>query len=116
MTSEPTPYRLKRRRTRIVATVGPASEDATVLEGLIRAGVDVFRLNLSHGDHNGHRVVYERIRATAGRCGEPVAVLADLCGPKIRVGRFHGGCIDLNDGERVTVTTRDVVGEPGLIP
>jgi pyruvate kinase len=113
---EPTAYRLKRRRTRIVATVGPASQEMAVLEELIRAGVDVFRLNLSHGDHNGHRAVYQRIRAAASRTGEPVAILADLCGPKIRVGHFRDGHIDLTAGERVTVTTRDVVGEPGLIP
>ena len=116
MTPEPTLYRLKRRRTRIVATIGPASEDAAVLEELIRAGVDVFRLNLSHGDHDGHRAVYQRIRAAATRCDEPVAILADLCGPKIRVGRFRDGHISLADGQQVTVTTRDVVGEPGLIP
>ena len=113
---EPTAYRLKRRRTRIVATIGPASEDAAVLAALIGAGVDVFRLNLSHGDHDGHRAVYQRIRAAADRAREPVAILADLCGPKIRVGRFHGGRINLTDGEQVTVTTRDVVGEAGLIP
>ena len=107
---------LKRRRTRIVATVGPASEGLPVLEELIRAGVDVFRLNLSHGDHAGHGDVYQRIRAASSRAGEPVAVLADLCGPKIRVGRFRGGHIGLADGERVTVTTRDVVGDAGLIP
>src|SRR5207244_2215634 len=58
----------------------------------------------------------ERIRATAAQVGQPIAVLADLCGPKIRVGRFQGGRIELADGGRVTVTTRDVPGEPGLIP
>ena len=107
---------LKRRRTRIVATVGPASCQPAVLEQLIHAGVDVFRLNLSHGDHDEHRVASERIRAAAAKLGEPVAVLADLCGPKIRVGKFKDGRIELHDGERVTVTTRDVVGGPGLIP
>jgi len=107
---------LKRRRTRIVATVGPASREPAVLELLIQAGVDVFRLNLSHGDHNEHRIACERIRAAAAKLGEPVAVIADLCGPKIRVGKFRDGRIELHDGERVIVTTRDVIGEPGLIP
>src|SRR5205807_818864 len=96
---------LKRRRTKVVATVGPASSDAAVLERLVRAGVNVFRLNMSHGDHAAHRSAYERIRATATRLGEPIAVLADLCGPKIRVGRFQGGHIDLADGSRIIVTT-----------
>lgn len=80
-------YRLKRRRTKIVATLGPASSDPDVIEELIGAGVDVFRLNLSHGDHAGHRKVHRRVRQTAGRVGKPVGILADLCGPKIRVGR-----------------------------
>src|SRR6059058_6069563 len=113
--SYPSTTLLKRRRTRIVATVGPASREPAVLEQLIRAGVDVFRPNLSHGDHDEHRVACERIRAAAAKLDEPVAVLADLCGPKIRVGKFRDGRIELHDGEHVTVTTRDVVGGPGLI-
>jgi pyruvate kinase len=107
---------LKRRRTRIVATVGPSSRKPEVLEEMIRTGVDVFRLNLSHNGHDWHRETYDMIRAAAAQTGEPVAILADLCGPKIRVGTFRGGQIDLHTGERVTVTTRDVIGEPGLIP
>ena len=107
---------LRRRRTKIVATVGPASRDSAVLEALVRAGVNVFRLNLSHGDKDEHRANFERVRAAAAAVGEAVAVLADLCGPKIRVGRFDGGCIALDPGQRVTVTTRDVLGGPGVIP
>ncbi len=105
---------LLRRRTKIVATVGPASRAPDVLQRLIKAGVNVFRLNFSHGTHEEHREVFGRIRAAAG--AEPVAVLADLCGPKIRVGRFAGGKITLEPGSQVTVTTRDVEGGPGLIP
>jgi pyruvate kinase len=107
---------LKRRRTKIVATVGPASRQPGLLEQLVRAGVDVFRLNFSHGTHDEHRTAYEHIRAVAARLGQPIAVLADLCGPKIRVGRFAGGQIELVPGSRVVVTTRHVLGEPGLIP
>ncbi|MHB1427041.1 MAG: pyruvate kinase [Gemmataceae bacterium] len=107
---------LRRRRTKIVATIGPASRDPAVLEALLRAGVNVFRLNLSHGDHPGHRANFANIRAASAATGEPVAVLADLCGPKIRVGCFAGGGIPLETGQRVTVTTRNVLGEPGLIP
>ncbi|MGH7171785.1 MAG: pyruvate kinase [Gemmataceae bacterium] len=107
---------LHRRRTKIVATVGPASRDPAVLEALLRAGVNVFRLNLSHGDHADHRANFNTIRAVSAAAGEPVAVLADLCGPKIRVGRFAGGRITLEKGQAVTVTTRNVLGEPGLIP
>src|SRR5262245_12255075 len=107
---------LKRRRTKIVATLGPASSDPGAIEQLIAAGVDVFRLNMSHGTHAEHRAAYDRVRAAAAQRDAPVAVLVDLCGPKLRVGRFAGGRIDLTAGEQVVVTTRDVPGEPGLIP
>ncbi len=112
----PSTESLIRRRTKIVATVGPASSEPAVLHQLIRAGVNVFRLNLSHGEHSEHQVHYGRIRAAAEAAGEPVAVLADLCGPKIRVSRFAGGQIQLEPGTTVVVTTRDVIGGPGLIP
>jgi pyruvate kinase len=108
--------RLKIRRTKIVATVGPASSHSDVLRRMILAGVDVFRLNMSHGTHEGHRDVYLRIRKLALESGRSVAILADLCGPKIRVGCFKDGGIVLTPRERVVVTTRDVVGETGLIP
>src|SRR3712207_145367 len=101
---------LKRRRTKIVATLGPASHDAAMIERLIQAGVDIFRLNTSHGSHQDHRTAYERVRAAAARLGQPVAVLADLCGPKLRVGRFAGGSIPLTAGSPVVVTTRDITG------
>jgi pyruvate kinase len=107
---------LKRRRTKIVATVGPASADPAVLVDLIQAGVNVFRLNMSHGNHDGHRAAYESIRRAARDCGSDVGILADLCGPKIRCGIFEGGQVELVTGSTVVVTTRDVIGGPGLIP
>jgi pyruvate kinase len=107
---------LKRRRTKIVSTLGPASSDPIIVEALIRAGANVFRLNFSHGDHPTHQSTYDTVRAVAKKLDEPVAVMADLCGPKIRVGRFDGGRISLVDGEQVVVTTRDVTGTPTLIP
>ena len=107
---------LKYRRTKIVATLGPASSGDTVIAELVQAGVSMFRLNMSHGDHAGHRAAYERVRKAAASAGRPIAILADLCGPKIRVGTFRGGSIPLVPGESVTVTVRDVEGAPGLIP
>jgi pyruvate kinase len=107
---------LRRRRTKIVATLGPASNDIATIRGLAEAGVSMFRLNMSHGDHAGHKSAYDLVREVSAALGEPIAVLADLCGPKIRVGRFAGGEIMLTNGERVTVTTRDIEGGPGLIP
>ncbi len=107
---------LKRRRTKIVATIGPSSWSPQRLDELIAAGVNVFRMNMSHGTHESHEKAYRRIRAAAKRARLHIAILADLCGPKIRVGTFKGGGIDLEDGEEVVVTTRSVTGQPGLIP
>lgn len=107
---------LKYRRTKIVATLGPASSSAAAIEGLIAAGVDVFRLNMSHGTQAEHRALHDTVRTVAARLGAHVAVFVDLCGPKIRVGSFPGGRIELVTGERVTVTSRVVEGSPRLIP
>jgi pyruvate kinase len=108
--------RLIHRRTKIVATVGPASSSPEVLGRLIEAGVDTFRQNFSHGSHEAHAALYATIRAAAEASGKNVAILADLCGPKIRCGRFREGGIELVAGESVVVTVRKVEGEPGLIP
>ena len=112
----PVPQLLKRRRTKIVVTLGPSSSDEVTIDHLIRRGVDVFRLNMSHGDQATHHGSFTRVRAAAARLAKPVGVLADLCGPKIRVGNFTDGAISLMAGSRVTITTRDVLGRPGLIP
>ena len=87
-----------------------------MVRALIRAGADVFRLNFSHGTHAEHAAVFGRVREAAEAEGRAVAILADLCGPKIRTGRFAGGGIDLERGAGVVVTVRDVEGGPGLIP
>lgn len=106
---------LKYRRTKIVATLGPASSDEATIAQLIAAGVNVFRLNMSHGTHPEHRARYAVVRAAAEHAGREVGVLADLSGPKIRVGTFEQGQIRLVDDQRVTVTTRQVTGHDGLI-
>jgi pyruvate kinase len=79
------------RRAKIVCTIGPACDDQATLEQLIRAGMDVARLNFSHGSHEEHARRFATIRAAAEACDKPVAILQDLCGPKIRCGRFPGG-------------------------
>lgn len=107
---------LKNRRTKIVATIGPASCQPASIKQLILAGVNVFRLNMSHGDHESHRAAHQHIRSIADELGQPTAILVDLCGPKIRTGKFRDGGIDLIADSKVTVTTRDVIGEPGIIP
>jgi len=108
---------LSQRRTKIVATLGPASASPEMLTQLVLAGVDVFRLNFSHGTHAAHAATYAAARVAAIAAGRHVAILADLCGPKIRVGRFRDGGIDLVSGEQVVVTCREgVEGMAGLIP
>ena len=107
---------LKNRRTKIIATLGPASDTPETIKRLVEAGANVFRLNMSHGTQESHEQVYRLIRGIADKLGKPVAVLVDLCGPKLRTGQFEGGQIMLENRTRVTVTTRNVIGQPELIP
>ncbi len=86
------------RSTKIVATLGPASNDPAVLERMIAAGVDVVRFNFSHGNPSDHLQRAQRVREAAARVGRDIAIMADLQGPKIRIGRFEGGRITLRDG------------------
>jgi pyruvate kinase len=88
------------RLAKIICTLGPASDSPEALVELIEAGMNVARLNFSHGSHEEHAERIRRVRAAAGRCGREVAILQDLCGPKIRTGRFEGGTLDIPlDGE-----------------
>ncbi len=90
------------RKTKIIATLGPASEKREMIEKLISLGVNVFRLNFSHGDHEYHRILIKRIRAIAGRLDVPIAVLQDISGPKIRVGHIDG-IMQLEAGDRLSI-------------
>src|ERR671910_57474 len=90
------------RRTKIVATIGPASREPETLVRMIEAGMDVARLNFSHGTRREHAETIERIRSAAGRAGRQVAVLQDLPGPKMRIGPLRDGIADLGHGDRVT--------------
>lgn len=87
-----------KKRTRIVATLGPASCSQSIIEELIRSGVNVFRLNFSHGTHESHLGYIKTIRAAAESTGEHIGILGDLCGPKIRVGKFPDGPVELITG------------------
>ena len=107
---------LKYRRTKIVATIGPASADRSTIAQLIEAGVDVFRVNMSHGEQSAHRQSIATVRECADRLGIHTAILADLCGPKIRTGKFVNGSVDLIADQSVIVTTRDVLGDLATIP
>jgi pyruvate kinase len=100
-----------RRRAKIVCTIGPASRAESTLREMITAGMDVARLNFSHGEHAEHRAVYEALRYLARDMGKPIAILQDLQGPKIRVGRFKEGAIELVPGARFCITAQDIVGD-----
>lgn len=105
------------RRTKIVCTIGPATSSEERLEQLMRAGMNVARLNFSHGKHEEHAAVIERIRAISKRLGCAVAILQDLQGPKIRVGSLRDGQpIRLITDTQVTITTRPVAGDSQTIP
>ncbi len=102
------------RRTKIVATIGPASRDAETLVRLVEAGMDVARLNFSHGTLEEHEETAQRLRSAATRAGRPVAILQDLPGPKLRIGELDGGLVRLVPGESVTfLCGSDVVGDAG---
>jgi len=103
------------RRTKIVCTIGPASQSERILTGLIQAGMDVARLNFSHGDYGFHERTIQRIRRIARRLGKPVAILQDLQGPKIRIGAIAGDRARLQTGRRFVLTTRKILGDSRIV-
>ena len=104
------------RKAKIVATLGPASSSPEKLRALLLAGMDVARVNMSHGAHERHAETIRLAREIAAELNRPLAILLDLSGPKIRTGKLRDGLpIRLNQGETLTITTRDVVGEAGLV-
>jgi pyruvate kinase len=103
------------RRAKIVATLGPATDSYDTIKAIFEAGVDVARMNLSHGTHAVHEEVYANIRKAASDLGKPVAVLVDLQGPKIRTGKFADGPHNLAVGDVFTITTEDVVGTKEIV-
>src|SRR5213075_48690 len=102
---------LPTHKTKIVATIGPASESTDMLARLIRAGLDVARLNFSHGSPAKHAEVIRRIRNAARETGRRVAIMADLPGPKMRLGKIDPEPIHLLPGDRFTLTNEDIVGD-----
>ena len=106
---------MMQRRTKIVATLGPASSDTKTLERMIEAGLDVVRMNFSHGTSAEHKERVELVRSLAQRAGRAVGVLVDLQGPKIRIGRFEDGSIALRGGEEFVLDAdRDMGNEGGV--
>ena len=104
------PPRPALRRTKIVATIGPATQDRDTLRALIEAGATTLRLNFSHGEQEGHRRNIQLIRQLSFELQQPVGILQDLQGPKIRLGKFENGSIHLDKGDRFILTSRKVPG------
>src|ERR671915_1189608 len=98
------------RFTKIVATIGPTSRELDVLESMIRAGVDVARLNFAHGSPDEHAETAARVREASERAGREVAILGDIPGPKLRLGPVAGGVAELGRGTRVVLTPSQVEG------
>lgn len=101
----------RKRRVRILATLGPASSEEAQIEALYRAGADVFRINMSHADHALMRTLVERIRTVEGTVGRPITILADLQGPKLRVGAFADGSIQLENGASFVLDNDETPGD-----
>ena len=99
------------RRAKIVATLGPSTDDLATVQNLIKAGLNVARLNMSHGDHSDHKKRLDLVRQASANEGKELAILADLQGPKIRVGIFGNGPVLLANGQNFTITTDDISGD-----
>lgn len=102
---------IRTRHTRIVATLGPASRAPHMVQALAEAGADVFRLNFSHGSHGDHQAAFEAVRAAEGVVDRPLGVLADLQGPKLRLGAFSAGKIDIAHGHRIRLDLDKTPGD-----
>lgn len=99
------------KKTKIVATIGPSTDNKNKIKKLIKEGVDIFRLNLSHGDHSYHRNLINLIREV----DETIPILIDLCGPKLRIGKFEKNKIFLEKGDKFTLTTKKIIGNKDIV-
>ncbi len=97
-------------RTKIVATLGPASGELSQIRRLVEAGVDVFRINFSHGDNSQHEQYLDTVRRVEKEAGTPLGVFGDLCGPKIRTGQIEGGSVLLQAGEQIVLQAEPITG------
>src|ERR671924_1948755 len=98
------------RRTKIVCTIGPASDSEEMIARLISAGMNVARVNFSHGTHEYHRGLIQRIKRVRKALNKPVAILQDLQGPKIRIGVIESGFVTLQPGQEFILTAKEIPG------
>ncbi len=103
------------RKTKIICTIGPASSDEEILSRMCRFGMNVARLNFSHGTHEGHKETIDLIRRVREKLGLPIAIMLDTKGPEYRIGTFEEGKIMLSDGDEFTFTTEDIIGDQSRV-
>jgi len=103
------------KKTKIVATLGPSSSDEKTIAALVENGVDIVRLNFSHGTHASHKRLIQTVRRIAKKRGQPIGILQDLQGPKIRIGLIKGEKVRLEDGKEFTITTRSMEGTSTMV-
>ena len=102
-------------KTKIVCTFGPSTESVEIIESLVREGMSIARLNMSHGDLETHKAIFERVRRVSARFGIPVGIMVDVPGPKYRTGATVPGVLDIKNGNTLTLTSRDIVGNESII-
>ncbi|MGB4223678.1 MAG: pyruvate kinase [Syntrophorhabdus sp.] len=105
---------LPKNKTKIVCTIGPASNSIEVMKKMIEAGMNIARLNFSHGDRKGHKQAIENLRLASKTVGTPIAIMADLPGPKMRIGQISPDPVHLTSGDLFTLTTRQILGSAGI--
>ena len=103
------------RKTKIVCTIGPATNDEAMLRELMLAGMDVARINFSHGTHEAAKVMVDRIKKVREELGLPVGILLDTKGPEIRLKKFRNGKVTLTEGQTFTLCTNDVEGDENQV-
>ena len=103
------------RKTKIICTIGPSSEDPAVFTSMCHAGLNVARLNFSHGSHEEHQKKIDMIKQVREKLNLPIAIMLDTKGPEYRIKTFKDGKITLKDGDKFTFTTRDIVGDQNIV-
>ena len=103
------------KKSKIICTIGPASSDPIMIKNMILSGMNVARLNLSHGTHESHTDYINAIKVQREKLGVPVAIMLDLKGPEIRIKSFENGVVELKEGQIFTLTTGDIIGNENIV-